>query len=94
MNNGGSDNFIECESDLITVTEATPLVWNAGGDTTHGLDIIMVYESEDVPDDPSSVNGVAENGNAAVKTVKFIKNGKVIIESAKGTYTAAGAQVK
>lgn len=94
MNNGGSDNFIPCESELIEVTEATPLVWQASGDENNGLDIIMVYESEDVPDDPSSVNGVAENGNAAVKTVKFVKNGKVIIESAKGTYTAAGAQVK
>lgn len=94
MNNGGSDNFIPCESELIEVTEATPLVWQASGDENNGLDIIMVYESEDVPDDPSSVNGVAENGNATVKTVKFIKNGKVIIEGANGTYTAAGAQVK
>ena len=94
MNNGGSDNFIPCESELIEVTEATPLVWQASGDENNGLDIIMVYESEDVPDDPSSVNGVTENGNATVKTVKFIKNGKVIIEGANGTYTAAGAQVK
>ena len=91
MNNGGSDNFIPCESELIEVTEATPLVWQASGDENNGLDIIMVYESDDIPD---SVNGVTENGNAAVKTVKFIKNGKVIIEGANGTYTAAGAQVK
>lgn len=86
------DNWKECESDLLTVTEATPLVWNAtAGAESKGLDIIMVYESEDIPD---SVNGVTENGNATVKTVKFIKNGKVIIEGANGTYTAAGAQVK
>lgn len=88
-------NWSECESELLTVTEATPLVWTVTeAGESKGLDIILVYESEDVPDDPSSVNGVAENGNAAVKTVKFVKNGKVIIESAKGTYTAAGAQVK
>lgn len=88
-------NWTECESDLLTVTEATPLVWNAtAGGESKGLDIVLVYESEDMPDDPSSVNGVTENGNATVKTVKFIKNGKVIIEGANGTYTAAGAQVK
>lgn len=88
-------NWAECESELLTVTEATPLVWTVTeAGENKGLDIILVYESEDVPDDPSSVNGVAENGNAAVKTVKFVKNGKVIIEGAKGTYTAAGAQVK
>ena len=90
--NANEDNWTECESDLLTVTEATPLVWNAtAGGESKGLDIILVYESDDIPD---SVNGVTENGNAAVKTVKFIKNGKVIIEGANGTYTAAGAQVK
>lgn len=90
--NAPADNWNEVESeDLIEVTEATPLVWNAGGDENHGLDIIMVYESEDIPD---GVNGVAENGSVSAKTVKVVKDGRVVIESANGTYTVAGAQIK
>lgn len=90
--NAPEDNWNEVESeDLIEVTEATPLVWNAGGDENHGLDIIMVYESEDIPD---GVNGVAENGSVSAKTVKVVKDGRVVIESANGTYTVAGAQMK
>ncbi len=90
--NAPADNWNEVESeDLIEVTEATPLVWNAGGDENHGLDIIMVYESEDIPD---GVNGVAENGSVSAKTVKVVKDGRVVIESANGTYTVAGAQMK
>lgn len=86
------NNFTEVESDeLIEVTEATPLVWLAGGTDNEGLDIIMVYESEDIPD---GVNGVAENGSVSAKTVKVVKDGRVVIESANGTYTVAGAQMK
>lgn len=44
-------------------------------------------------DDATAINGVTEN-NAKVAVKKYVKNGKLIIETANGTFNAAGVQVK
>ena len=45
-------NWTEAESDLLTITEPTDITLKAGGSDTTGLDVIMIYASEDAPEDP------------------------------------------
>lgn len=89
-----ADNLSEVESDLITVTEATELIWKAGGDDKRGLDYIVVYPSEDAPDDPTGISGVYGTTATQAQPVKVMKNGRVVVESANGTYTVAGAKMQ
>ncbi len=90
-------NWTEVESDLITVTEETPLIWNAGGGDSQGLDIIFVYATEDAPEEetPDAIAGVAEDETAAAQTKVMVdKNGRIVIVTANGVYNAAGARIK
>ncbi len=90
-----ADNLTEVESDLITVTEATELIWKAGGDIKRGLDYIVVYPSDDVPDDPTDgISGVYGTTATQAQPVKVMKNGRIVVESANGTYTVAGAKMQ
>ena len=45
-------NWTEAESDLLEITEATDITLMAGGGDNTGLDVIVIYASEDAPDDP------------------------------------------
>ncbi len=56
-------NWTEEESELITLTEPTDITLKAGGSATQGLDCLMIYASEDAPDDPvlkGDANGDSE----------------------------------
>ncbi|MBR1881215.1 MAG: hypothetical protein IJ804_10800 [Prevotella sp.] len=86
-------NFDEKESDLLTITEATDITLKAGGSENTGIDIIMIYASDDAPDDPDGIVEVKGNAqNAAVR--KVIKNGQFRIETEAGVFNALGVQVK
>ena len=88
-------NFDEQESDLLEITEPTPITLKASGNENQGLDIIMIYASTDAPDDPDDPEGIVEL-NAAKQTVarKVMKAGRILIETAKGTVNVAGVQVR
>ena len=45
-------NWTEAESDLLTIETATDITLKAGGGDSTGLDVIVIYASEDAPDDP------------------------------------------
>ena len=56
-------NWTEAESDLLEITEATDITLMAGGGDNTGLDVIVIYASEDAPDDPvlkGDANGDSE----------------------------------
>ena len=86
-------NWTEAESDLLTITEATDITLKAGGNENQGVDVIMIYASEDAPDDP---DGIAEVKANAQKTAarKVIERGQLLIKTAAGTFNVAGVQVK
>ena len=83
-------NWTEAESDLLTITEATDITLKAGGNDNQGLDVIMIYASEDAPDGIAELKANAHNA----ATRKVMKNGQLLIESATGTFNAIGVQVK
>ena len=85
-------NWTEAESDLLTITEPTDITLKAGGGETNGLDIIMIYASEDAPEDPDAVVDVKSAQKVAVR--KVLKDGQLLIETAAGTVNVAGQQVK
>ena len=86
-------NFDEKESDLLTITEATDITLKAGGSETTGLDVIMIYASDDAPEDPDGIADVKANTQDAT-TRKMMKNGQILIKTAAGTFNAIGVQVK
>ena len=55
-------NWTECESDLLVITEPTDITLKAGGGDDRGLDIILIYASEDAPEVPGDVNGDGQVG--------------------------------
>ena len=68
-------NWTEAESDLLTFTEATDITLKAGGGADKGLDVIMIYASEDAPEDPEeprnySVVAVYKDGDGNQKVLK------------------------
>ena len=86
-------NWTETESDLLTITEPTDITLKAGGGEDKGLDVLMIYASDDAPDDPDGiVVAKAADEKAAVR--KVAKNGQILIQTAAGTFNAVGAQVK
>lgn len=86
-------NWTETESDLLTITEPTDITLKAGGSDNTGLDAIMIYASEDAPEDPDGIVDVkAAAQKAAVR--KVAKDGKILIETEAGTFNAIGVQVK
>ena len=86
-------NWTEAESDLLTITEATDITLKAGGGDNYGLDTILIYASEDAPEDPEGIYDV-ENGAQKTAVRKVMKNGQILIETAAGTFNAVGVQVK
>lgn len=86
-------NFDEKESDLLTITEATDITLKAGGSDNTGIDVIMIYASEDKPDDPSGIATV-KAADQKTATRKVIKHGQLLIQTASGTFNVAGVQVK
>ena len=85
-------NWTEVESDLLTITEATDITLKAGGSELTGVDAIMIYYSEDAPEDPEAVVDVKAAAKKAVR--KVAKDGQILIETAHGTFNAVGVQVK
>ena len=55
-------NWTECESDLLVITEPTDITLKAGGGDDRGLDVILIYASEDAPEVPGDVNGDGQVG--------------------------------
>ena len=55
-------NWTECESDLLVITEPTDITLKAGGGDDKGLDVLLIYASEDAPEVPGDVNGDGQVG--------------------------------
>lgn len=85
-------NFSEVESDLFEITEATNITLKAGGNDTTGLDAIMIYASTDAPEDPDGINEVKDAKKVVAR--KVAKDGRILIQTAAGTFNAIGVQVK
>ena len=84
-------NWTEAESDLLTITEPTDITLKAGGSDNTGVDVIMIYASEDSPEDPDNVIAVKADDLKAVR--KVVKAGQIMIKSAEGTFNTLGIQV-
>ncbi len=85
-------NFDEQESDLLTITEPTDITLKAGGGDNQGLDIIAIYASTDAPEDPDGINEVKDTKKVVAR--KVAKDGRILIQTAAGTFNAVGVQVK
>ena len=85
-------NWTEAESDLLTITEPTDITLKAGGSENTGVDVIMIYASEDAPEDPDAVVDVKSAQKVAAR--KVVKDGQILIETAAGIVNVAGIQVK
>ena len=85
-------NFSEVESDLFEITEATNITLKAGGNDTTGLDAIMIYASTDAPEDPDGISEVKDAKKVVAR--KVAKDGRIMIQTAAGTFNAVGVQVK
>ena len=86
-------NFDEQESDLIEITEPTDITLLASGGENTGVDIIMIYASTDAPEDPESVADI-KGGAQKYAARKVAKNGRILIQTAAGTFNVVGVQVK
>lgn len=60
-------------------------------ETTGGMRVFAVSINQK-PEAPTAIKNV--NAASSIKTVKAIENGQLVIKSAKGTFNAAGAQMK
>ena len=85
-------NWTNAESDLLEITEPTDITLKAGGSENTGVDVIMIYASEDAPEDPDAVVDVKSAQKVAAR--KVVKDGQILIETANGTINVAGLQVK
>lgn len=86
-------NWTEAESDLLTITEATDIKLLSGGSDTYGLDVVMIYASDDVPEDPQGITEV-NAGAQKMAARKLMKEGKILIQTEAGTVNVAGQLVK
>lgn len=86
-------NWTEAESDLLTITEATDIKLLSGGSDKTGLDVVMIYASDDVPDDPQGITEV-NAGAQKMAARKLMKEGKILIQTEAGTVNVAGQLVK
>ena len=84
-----ADNWTEAQETFILENEGD-IIWRAGGNENKGIDIMVIYKS----DGADAVASVEAAETAAPATRKVVKDGKFLIETANGTFTAAGAQVK
>lgn len=57
------ENFSEAESDVFTIEEDAEVVYVASGDNTHGVDLLAIYETDEMPDSPGDAN---EDGSVSV----------------------------
>ena len=64
----------------------------AGGSDNHGVDVIMIYASEDAPEDPDAISEVKDAKKVVAR--KVAKDGRILIQTAAGTFNAVGVQVK
>ena len=85
-------NFDEQESDLLEITEPTDITLKASGNENQGIDIILVYASDDAPEDPEAITDVKAAKKIAAR--KVMKGRRILIETAVGTVNVAGLQVK
>ena len=97
--NATSTNWTEAESDLITLDAAADITLGAGGSDNTGLDVVMIYASDDVPDDPQGIDdsqGITEVNAGAQKMAarKLMKEGKILIQTEAGTVNVAGQLMK
>ncbi|WP_288276706.1 hypothetical protein [uncultured Prevotella sp.] len=72
-------NFSEVETELIEITEATNIT-------------IMIYASTDAPEDPDGISEVKDAKKVVAR--KVAKDGRILIQTAAGTFNAVGVQVK
>lgn len=86
-------NWTDAESDIITITEATDITLKAGGGETQGLDVIVIYASEDAPEDPEGVVDV-KSGHQNMVVRKVNRDGRILIETSAGFFNTVGVQVK
>ena len=87
-----ADNWNDIESDLLTITEATDITLKASGNENQGVDVIMIYASTDAPEDPDGINEVKDAKKIVAR--KVAKDGRILIQTAAGTFNAIGVQVK
>jgi hypothetical protein len=85
-------NFSEVESDLFEIKEPTDITLKAGGGDTSGVDVIMIYASEDAPEDPDGISEVKDAKKVVAR--KVAKDGRILIQTAAGIFNAVGVQVK
>ena len=86
-------NWTEAESDLLTITEATDIKLLSGGSDKTGLDVVMIYKSDDAPEDPQGITEV-NAGAQKMAARKLMKEGKILIQTEAGTVNVAGQLVK
>ena len=91
--NATSTNWTEAESDLITLDAAADITLGAGGSDNTGLDVVMIYASDDVPEDPQGITEV-NAGAQKMAARKLMKEGKILIQTEAGTVNVAGQLVK
>ena len=87
-----ADNWNDIESDLLTITEATDITLKARGHENQGIDVIMIYASTDAPEDPDGISEVKDAKKVVAR--KVAKDGRILIQTAAGTFNAVGVQVK
>ena len=87
-----ADNWNDIESDLLTITEATDITLKASGNGNQGVDVIMIYASTDAPEDPDGISEVKDAKKVVAR--KVAKDGRILIQTAAGTFNAVGVQVK
>lgn len=86
-------NWTETESDLITLTEPTDITLKAGGGDDKGLDCLIIYASEDAPDDdPTGITEVNAVKKASVR--KVLSKGRILLKGEAGIFNAIGIEVK
>ena len=87
-----ADNWNDIESDLLTITETTDITLKASGNENQGIDVIMIYASTDAPEDPDGISEVKDAKKVVAR--KVAKDGRILIQTAAGTFNAVGVQVK
>ncbi len=108
LTNAGNANTLMCDdsqnsnankaskmSDIDQMTIGHVKAASNGGikikETTGGMRVFAVSINQ-MPEAPTAIKNV--NAATSAKTVKAIENGQLVIKSAKGTFNAAGAQMK
>lgn len=84
-----AENMGEQDTPSFTLTEAADVVWKESGDTTHGLDAIVIYEIDEA-------TGITEAPTTAtvVKANKYLENGKIVIKKAGKKYSISAIELK